>query len=514
MARHKINEIPIDQPIIKFDTYIKENDRIIFSAKFGDGKSYFLSKFMKSTRGKKYIFIPIYPVNYQVADNKDIFEYIKRDILIRLLMIGEIDFSAEEFTPSLKLYSLLQTKGVEIGLELLKALPEINLFGIKINLKSIRNIIEAYENIKEKYDEHSTSLKSDEKKIQAYINQHEPEKGSIYEFDFMSQIICDTINYIKKKKKKKVVLLIEDLDRIDPAHIFRILNIFSVHIDWYNVHPNSGLSTEMVNKFNFDKVVTVCDYDNIKSIYHHLYGEKTDFDGYIGKFSSNKPFMYSIHQTIYDHIFDNVHIDLKKYPCLINELTKSIISKIMTGAKLKVNLRSINTFLCCSNDFIDVNTPVKIEPKITDHYINEPENIQIQISTNCDLTKFLCLVSNFGLTKSELAQIYFHVKAESEFFEMLIPSIFILNNINNLVYNPIFCFDKNYRIIFNDGSRLSSTIYPIAQYYTETNKIGKYTDFIYFKEMQPKDFPTYKKLISHVINYFDSYLVNPIGEIV
>ena len=33
------------------------------------------------------------------------------------------------------------------------------------------------------------------------------------------------------KKAKKPVLIIEDLDRLDPKHLFRILNVVSAHID-------------------------------------------------------------------------------------------------------------------------------------------------------------------------------------------------------------------------------------------------------------------------------------------
>lgn len=52
----------------------------------GEGKSFFLNHFIKE-RSKDYDFITLYPTNYQVCDNKDIFEYIKRDILLALLAL-------------------------------------------------------------------------------------------------------------------------------------------------------------------------------------------------------------------------------------------------------------------------------------------------------------------------------------------------------------------------------------------------------------------------------------------
>ena len=76
--------IPIEPYLKDFQQYLDANSRCILSAKFGNGKSYFVSRFMDEY-SKEYLFIPIYPVNYQVMDNKDIFELIKRDILIKLL---------------------------------------------------------------------------------------------------------------------------------------------------------------------------------------------------------------------------------------------------------------------------------------------------------------------------------------------------------------------------------------------------------------------------------------------
>ena len=70
-------------PIIsQFDEHLKENGRTIFSAHFGDGKTWFLNKFIEA-RSDQYEFIVLYPVNYQIAPNETIMEYIKRDILFQ-----------------------------------------------------------------------------------------------------------------------------------------------------------------------------------------------------------------------------------------------------------------------------------------------------------------------------------------------------------------------------------------------------------------------------------------------
>ncbi len=55
-----------------------------------------------------------------------------------------------------------------------------------------------------------------------------------------------------------------------------------------------------MNKFGFDKIILVADYRNIKSIFHHKYGEGTDFDGYFDKFFSVKVFEFNNTQIILD----------------------------------------------------------------------------------------------------------------------------------------------------------------------------------------------------------------------
>lgn len=92
--------IPIDKELADFKKHLERNERTIFSAKFGDGKTYFLNEFKKkySDEKEKYYFITLYPVNYSVAENQDIFEYIKRDILYQLAKdekLNPIDFEAK-----------------------------------------------------------------------------------------------------------------------------------------------------------------------------------------------------------------------------------------------------------------------------------------------------------------------------------------------------------------------------------------------------------------------------------
>lgn len=336
--------IPIDSQIRDFKDYLTANERCIFSARFGDGKSYFLSNFIKKYK-KQYLFVPIYPVNYQVAENKDIFEYIKRDILIKLLSSGEIDIDETTISNSLYLYDFLKTNGIDSSIELLELVPDINLDGADISLSAISTVTKTWSKIKEKFDKHKSKYKNQGQIAENIIEDTINQKGSIYEFDVVSQLICDLIDqYRKKYNRRKIVLLIEDLDRIDPAHIFRILNVFSAHFDRYNVNWSEAKTKGKfyINKFKFDKIVTVCHYENIKNIYHHCYGKETDFNGYIGKFSITKAFNYSLQSEIKNYILKQIHPNLLKYPKTCDSLALMIVNKYKnTEEGLWGNIRHI-----------------------------------------------------------------------------------------------------------------------------------------------------------------------------
>ena len=94
--------------------------------------------------------------------------------------------------------------------------------------------------------------------------------------------------YLLLRKAKKPVLIIEDLDRLDPKHLFRILNVVSAHIH------DSKQPDIVGNKFGFNNIVLVMDYDVTKHIFHHFYGEQACYEGYMSKFLSREPFRYSI----------------------------------------------------------------------------------------------------------------------------------------------------------------------------------------------------------------------------
>lgn len=75
--------IDIKSELSRFSMHLENNPRTIFSAKYGDGKTYFLKEYIEQHK-ENTVFIVLHPINYSVAENEDIFEYIKRDILVDL----------------------------------------------------------------------------------------------------------------------------------------------------------------------------------------------------------------------------------------------------------------------------------------------------------------------------------------------------------------------------------------------------------------------------------------------
>lgn len=292
--------IPIGNRITAFANHLNSHPRTILSARYGDGKTFFLSKFIKEKKSR-FVSIVIHPVNYQVMENKDIFELIKRDVLFQLLKEGIID---DDFalTESQIVALFLQNNVLSVA-EMI--VPYLSAIGSdEIVTKSVLSSLSSltlFKQLREKVKEFKKKESLDEH-LSSFIDK--TDNSLIYENDIISRIISANIeSYKKKHPHKKIVLIIEDLDRMDPAHLFRIMNIFSAHIDYsykYFVQPGKDL---VGNKFCFDNVVLVLDYHNTRRIFNHFYGENTNFKGYIDKFCSNGYFEYSLKEETKNYVY-------------------------------------------------------------------------------------------------------------------------------------------------------------------------------------------------------------------
>jgi len=266
--------ITTDNQAVKFKKHLdaERNERIIFTGAFGVGKTYFLQQFFRE-QDSNYLAIRLAPVNYSVSSTEDIFQLIKYDILFELMAKHGVTLEAEAISRSIAYPTLLPARlnGLLQGLVgMVPLLNKDNSF-IEPVVKGINAAYDAIEEIeKQRKDPNLTKPVLDfAERIAA---------TSLLEMDYITTFIENSLNDVQREKGAgSKVLIIDDLDRIDPEHIFRLFNIFSAHLD-YNSTSN--------NKFGFDKVVFVCDIHNIRTIFHSRYGADTDFNGYIDKFYS------------------------------------------------------------------------------------------------------------------------------------------------------------------------------------------------------------------------------------
>ncbi|MDT0691530.1 P-loop NTPase fold protein [Salegentibacter sp. F188] len=281
-------ELSVKNESDRFEEHLltEENERIILSGIFGIGKTYFIEKFFQD-KEEGFISIKLNPVNYSVSGNQDIFELIKFDIGFQLFSLNpdfekvEIDtFLAGQFYLVENYRSVIQT--------LAKNLSKLD--------KRLNAIVNSTIKLGEKIDTYKEERSVDEEKeLKNFLKFFKLKKGTYREEDNISELIYYLVQTLKATHPdKKIVLTIDDLDRIDPEHIFRILNVFSSHFDFYDY--------ENENKFGFDKVVLICDINNIREIFRSRYGSDIDFSGYIDKFYSTEIFHYTFSSVIVENL--------------------------------------------------------------------------------------------------------------------------------------------------------------------------------------------------------------------
>lgn len=293
-----IGEKELNHKLDDFKNHLENADRMILSAKFGDGKSFFLQKIREDReRFSEYEFITIYPVNYVVVQNEDIFEYIKRDILIQLVKLELIEkIDLKKLLTSVFSFDSFK----EVLFFLISSIPQYGPI--------IKKLLDKAIDISKKYNDDKETYKK-------YFDSFKVQKGGLYEDDAYTQMIKEAIGLLKggytnEKREiiqKKPVLIIEDLDRLDPAHLFRILNVISAHID------RSKIPDKVGNKFGFSNIVIVMDYDTTKHIFEHFYGKDASYEGYMSKFLAEEPFRYSLTElglsNLKEKIIEEVGID-------------------------------------------------------------------------------------------------------------------------------------------------------------------------------------------------------------
>ena len=295
METHGFN-IPIDKEIRQFFYHLHTHSRTILSAKFGDGKSYFLNKFKEDENVvKDFKILKVYPVNYQVAENADVFNLLKYDILLQLLVEDMISEDA------IKKPFLEFEDGASFLSALFDGISEINPSPKTILPRSSLKVLSSIATIRLKQRINKGGKTSARELIKLF------EKESIqYGEDSITRLIRQSIRCWREKMGRQVVLVVEDLDRLDPSHLFRILNVFSSHMDYIYKTGEDPTDTLVGSKFGFDSIVFVMDFENLKRTFAHYYGNDVSFKGYISKFIPQGYFKYSLRQSANSYFYGTI----------------------------------------------------------------------------------------------------------------------------------------------------------------------------------------------------------------
>lgn len=410
--------IDISQNIQDFKQVFENESRIIFSAKFGDGKSYFLNEFIKSYDEKKndYYFITLHPVNYVVEENRDVIEYIKRDILFQLIKDNRIYDFKEGYD---KIFDAVCNKEslLKLGDFVASIIP---VKGLKEGYKALKGLVST---IDEKRKEQDVLHVVDD-----YLNGFYGKSGSISECDAFTCLIQKSLEQMMAKS----VLIIEDLDRIDPAHLFRIMNVLSSQVDnpYYSEVPHG-------NKFGFDKIILVMDYEIARHLFHHFYGKEANYDGYMNKFLNTLPYSYSIREEAHWQVRQKI-FDICKTEEVLN-LDQSLSSD--TNDRISVPLAICQLSVRRSKEFLDID----INSLFRDNWLHGEYNIQTDIPWVRILVCLRFLMSDKPLGKIYKAMI--HGFTDKQLAELAAP-LYLAKKRESLFYVEIE--DATYQIEYQE----------------------------------------------------------------
>ncbi len=294
--------ISIEQVFASFKEHfdLPSNNNIILSGKYGIGKTYFLQKFFEqNSETTNAIFVS--PVQYSVISNDNIFDLIKADIIRELFVNGHFIVKKQvEFDKFDYVSHYIANNPLKLIEYLLPLWSKVSIEGAIANeaMKSLKTFKKDVEAFKKRIDK---AGESESLALMEFAEKANTNNNTFLEENAITTLIKKLLSGISKNGKKNV-LVIDDFDRLDPEHIFRILNILCVHKDEnYNE-----------NKFGFDKIILVCDIENIEKIFHHKYGSTVDFDGYIDKFYSLDIFKFTNRDAIVLYIERDIGKELSE----------------------------------------------------------------------------------------------------------------------------------------------------------------------------------------------------------
>ena len=441
--------IEITEKLVEFYHHLSaaDVDRTIFSAKFGDGKTEFLHQF-KEKYSDEYTFYTLYPVNYQIAPNEQIMEYIKRDLLFQLIQNSTLT-PIGNIPDSILLQWYLYENSFDIVKDIIKFTPSILGSGNQFAavLKGAIALAKDINNKCKEFEEFKAEIKEgDFEKAVNIIEKLSEGAGNIYELDLISWLIAQSI----AKQDKKSVLIIEDLDRIDPAHLFRILNIFSAHIDKHYLCSDKTINKdgkekpfdELPNKFGFDKIIFIMDADSANAAFKNFYGD-SNYEGYISKFISKRVFHYSITEYAQGLLYTHI-----KEKCGINQ---SILNRALNSIDVKIEQKSVRDIARVLDNFESAYRKEKV--RITDDFC---------FLSDTPFVKLLSIFGRLGIKKTQVSTFLEEIEPKDKLIELL--GSFTIENESIRKNRFIYYKREIFKIDFQLNQGLYSSVIKVYNY--------------------------------------------------
>lgn len=385
-ATSNIPFMPYTSIVERFKKHISNdlNERIILSGAFGTGKTTFIKSYFEDAK-EKYVTIRVSPVNYSVTSNDNIFELIKADIIKQLFLQGIIEPKHIEKVVSSKAWSkFAREKPLEFGRHLFAALAKLNplMEVVSAATTGIADLVAAVNEVDEKL---KVEAKERDYLLMEYLEEIAMRPGSYLEFNMISELVSEVLNELRESGRQ-TVFIVDDLDRLDPEHIFRILNVLSAHYD----NENETF------KFGFDKVICICDIANIKSVFHHRYGVEADFNGYIDKFYSEEPFRFDVNDSLSTYCRSLNYLLERNVSVLLQLLLAHFVSSDrLTIRQVRRHLirSSQKSFIICEESMNDTDF---YQPRNMQHIAPNTKRIYFESTDMPILEMIRILVAMFG----------------------------------------------------------------------------------------------------------------------
>ena len=378
--------------------------RTIFSVKLGEGKNEFIDKF-KEKYNDRYTFYTLSPINYEVAANEQIVEYVKRDLLFQLVLDGTLN--TDIVVPDhILLQWYFNEKTIDVVKDVMRFAPSVLRDGSQLGvlLKGAIALTEGFASQCKKFKGLKENIEEAKfEKLTESAAEMSNTTDDVGELDPMSWLIMRSIMGLKRKP----VLIIEDLDRIEPMQLFGIFNIFSVRTEKKiaskgTKNANGSKENEpdrTLNKFGFAKIIFMMDTIAIGTIFRNYYGE-ANYEGYIKEFVSKNIFFHSVSEHAKNSIQSYV-----KEECKVDFNT---VTKGLTAVGIRLGKNDIKDMVNVLDNFEDAY--IKKEVSVTDSF---------HFLSDTPLVKLLALLRRLGVKKYQLSDFFSAIEVEDDFMELL-----------------------------------------------------------------------------------------------